>query len=85
MVGVAAPVMKKYIKHLTSWVVKNKIKSMLDKPVCIDSVPDFYVGQDPLQGDLRRGTVTEHELTFHRRESKVIFLEEELADMLGTD
>jgi len=53
MVGTAAPVMKKYIKHPTGWVVKNKIRSVLGKPVCIDDVPFFDVGQSPMQGDLR--------------------------------
>jgi radical SAM protein with 4Fe4S-binding SPASM domain len=54
MVGTAAPVMKKYIKHPVKWVVKNKIKSLMGKPICIDSIPVCDVGQDPLQGDLRR-------------------------------
>lgn len=52
MVGTAAPVMKKYIKHPTSWVLKNKIKSILGKDVCIDDIPFFNVGQDSRQGDL---------------------------------
>jgi len=45
--------MKKYIKHPIKWVVKNKIKSMLGRPICIDSIPVCDVGQDPQQGDLR--------------------------------
>ena len=53
MVGTAAPVMKKYIQHPLKWVVKNKVKSMLGKPVCIKNIPHYDVGQDPLQGDLR--------------------------------
>lgn len=85
MVGTAAPVMKKYIKHPTTWVVKNKIKSMLGKPICIDDVPRYDVGQDPLQGDLREGSVPEHKVTFKRREPEVILSKEELADMLRTD
>lgn len=85
MVGTAAPVMKKYIKHPTSWVIKNKVKSMLGKPICIDNVPRFNVGQDPLQGDLRGGAVPEHKVTFKRREPEVILSEDELADMLRTD
>ncbi len=55
MVGTAASVMKKYISHPAKWVVKNKIKSMLGKPICTDSIPNCSVGQDPLQGDLRGG------------------------------
>ncbi len=53
MIGTAAPVMKKYIICPTKWVVKNKIKSLLGRPICIDDIPICYVGQDPKQGDLR--------------------------------
>ncbi len=52
MVGTAAPVMKKYIKHPASWMIKNKLNSLLGKQVCIDKIPYYYVGQDVLQGDL---------------------------------
>lgn len=85
MVGTAAPVMKKYIKHPTSWVVKNKIKSMLGKPICIDDVPHFDVGQDPLQGNLREGTAPAQKVTFQRREPEVVLSEAELAEMLRAD
>lgn len=85
MVGTAAPVMKKYIKHPTAWVVKNKVKSMLGKPICIDNVPHFDVGQDPLQGNLREGSVPQHKVVFHRREPEVVLSEAELADMLRAD
>lgn len=53
MVGTAAPVMKKYIKHPAAWVIKNKIKSLLGRPICVDTIPTYDVGQDSLQGDLR--------------------------------
>lgn len=53
MVGTAAPVMKKYIQHPVKWVVKNKIRSMMGKPVSKDVIPYYNVGQDPKQGDLR--------------------------------
>lgn len=53
MVGTAAPVMKKYIKHPTKWVIKNKIKSLMGKEICTDNIPKYDVGQDPRQGDLR--------------------------------
>ncbi len=53
MVGTAAPVMKKYIKHPTKWVIKNKFKSLIGRPVNIDDIPSYDVGQSPLQGDLR--------------------------------
>ncbi|HBC78665.1 MAG TPA: radical SAM protein [Bacteroidales bacterium] len=52
MVGTAAPVMKKYIKHPTGWIFENKLRSMMGKEVCIDKIPYYNVGQDPLQGDL---------------------------------
>ncbi|MGV3583165.1 MAG: radical SAM/SPASM domain-containing protein [Methylophilus sp.] len=86
MVGTAAPVMKKYIKHPTAWVVKNKIKSMLGKPICIDNVPHFNVGQDPLQGDLRETKPIEQgqPIQFKRREPEVLLSEAELADMLSS-
>lgn len=53
MVGTAAPVMKKYIKHPMKWVIKNKIKSLLGYSICTDVIPTCNVGQDPKQGDLR--------------------------------
>jgi radical SAM protein with 4Fe4S-binding SPASM domain len=53
MVGTAAPVMKKYIQHPTKWVLKNKFKSIIGRPVCKDYIPSYDVGQDSKQGDLR--------------------------------
>jgi radical SAM protein with 4Fe4S-binding SPASM domain len=52
MVGTAAPVMKKYIRHPLQWMIKNKIKSMLNRPVCIES-KWYDAGQDPRQGNLK--------------------------------
>jgi radical SAM protein with 4Fe4S-binding SPASM domain len=52
MVGTASPVMKKYIKAPALWVIQNKIKSLLSKPVCTEKIPYFDVGQDIRQGDL---------------------------------
>ena len=52
MVGTAAPVMKKYIKQPTRWVFENKLKSFLGKEICLDKIPWYNVGQNPLQGDL---------------------------------
>lgn len=54
MVGTAAPVMKKYVKHPMKWVIRNKIKSLLNRPICVDDIPYYDVGQDPQQGDLRK-------------------------------
>ena len=87
MVGTAAPVMKKYIKHPTAWVLKNKIKSMLGKPICIDNVPHFDVGQDPLQGNLRESKPIEIATPIHfkKREPEVVLSEAELEDMLSTN
>lgn len=52
MVGTAAPIMKKYIKHPAKWVIKNKIRSLRGLKPCLDK--QWYdVGQDPCQGDLR--------------------------------
>ena len=52
MVGTAAPVMKKYIKHPTLWVAENKLKSLMGKELSLDKFPWYDVGQSPLQGDL---------------------------------
>jgi len=57
MVGTAAPVMKKYIRHPAKWVAKNKLNSLLGKPICTDTAPVCDVGQDLRQGDLRGGNV----------------------------
>ncbi len=52
MVGTAAPVMNKYIRYPATWVVKNKLKSLMGKPICMNKFPYYQVGQDPRQGDL---------------------------------
>lgn len=52
MVGTAAPIMKKYIKHPLMWVLKNKLRSLRGLKPCIDK-QWYNVGQDPCQGDLR--------------------------------
>ncbi|MDE6086301.1 MAG: radical SAM protein [Muribaculaceae bacterium] len=53
MVGTASPVMKKYISHPASWVMKNKIRSLRGKPAILVTQP-YDVGQDPTQGDMRK-------------------------------
>lgn len=71
MVGTAAPVMKQYIKHPLKWVIKNKIKSLMGKPICIDNIPHFDVGQSQLQGDLRGGnTVVSNETLKYQIENE---------------
>ena len=58
MVGTAAPVMKKYLRHPLKWVLKHKIKSLLGKKIDRNCLPaQFDVGQSPLQGDLRGGAL----------------------------
>lgn len=52
MVGTAAPVMKKYIRHPASWIIKNKIRTLSGKEICLDRFPYYNVGQSPLQGNL---------------------------------
>ena len=81
MVGTAAPVMKKYIRHPTQWVLKNKLKSVLGKPVCIDQVPYYNVGQDPRQGDLRGGDARQPKQDIEPYRLS----ESELKDMLKAD
>jgi radical SAM protein with 4Fe4S-binding SPASM domain len=82
MVGTAAPVMKNYIKNPAIWVLKNKIKSMLGKPICIDEIPQFDVGQNPLQGDLRGGNAISKKNNEIELENYTL-TEEELVDMLA--
>ena len=54
MVGTAAPVMKKYIRHPAAWVLKNKLRSLTGKKIERNCLPaPFDVGQNPRQGDLR--------------------------------
>lgn len=52
MVGTAAPVMKKYIKYPAGWIIGSKLKSLLGHDICLDKIPMYDVGQNPLQGDL---------------------------------
>lgn len=85
MVGTAAPVMKKYIKHPATWVAKNKIKSLLGRSICIDEIPKCDVGQDPRQGDLREAPPTGGNVHVMKRLEVATLTEEELADMLRTD
>ena len=81
MVGTAAPVMKKYIQHPVKWVAKNKIKSLLGRPICIQQIPKCDVGQDPRQGDLR---IDKHAQIRVENPSatKYILPEKEIAQML---
>lgn len=81
MVGTAAPVMKKYIKHPVKWVVKNKIKSLLGRPICIENIPKCDVGQNPMQGDLRI-TDNEHIQSEAKGITRYILPDEEIAQML---
>jgi hypothetical protein len=46
--------MKKYIQHPLKWVMKNKVKSILNQPLCLDR-KWYNVGQDPQQGNLKKG------------------------------
>lgn len=52
MVGTAAPVMKKYIWHPASWIIRNKSNSIFGKRILGHEIPYYNVGQNPLQGDL---------------------------------
>jgi hypothetical protein len=48
--------MKKYIKHPTKWVIKNKFNSIIGRDIDKTTIPKYDVGQDPRQGNLRRNT-----------------------------
>lgn len=50
MIGSASPVMKKYVKKILPWVVKNKLKVLAGGRVDGSCCPHFDVGQDPDQG-----------------------------------
>ncbi len=52
MIGTAAPVTRKYIRHPLKWVLKNKWRSIRHKPACINKLR-YDVGQAPEQGNLR--------------------------------
>jgi radical SAM protein with 4Fe4S-binding SPASM domain len=53
MVGTAAPVMKKYIRYPLQWMLRNKVRSLLHRPLCLDR-KWYDVGQDPEQGNLKQ-------------------------------
>ncbi len=50
MIGTASPVMHKYLRHPTKWVLQNKLKVMMGGAVDTDRIPTFDVGQSPQQG-----------------------------------
>jgi len=53
MIGTAAPVIRKYVRHVLPWVIKNRIKVMLGKDVDINCIPYYDVGnRDSMQGSL---------------------------------
>ena len=53
MVGTASPVMKKYIQYPLGWVLKNKMNSLLNRPLCLEK-KWYDVGQSPEQGNLKQ-------------------------------
>ena len=50
MIGSASPVMKKYLKNILPWVIKNKIKSLKGNRIDGNCCPYYEVGQNPIQG-----------------------------------
>lgn len=50
MIGTASPVMKKYIRRILPWVVKNKLKSIRGVGVDTQCIPFFHVGNNDKQG-----------------------------------
>ena len=50
MVGSASPVMKKYIKTIAPWVIKNRIKVMRGGKVDTSCIPFYHVGNNDKQG-----------------------------------
>ncbi len=86
MVGTAAPVMKKYIRHPAAWVLKHKLRSLAGKKIDRGDMPaPFDVGQDPHQGDLREEKKEPAESFDNYSESKETDQERRLAvEVLGT-
>ncbi len=50
MVGSASPVMKKYIKNIAPWVLKNRLKVMRGGKVDTSCIPFYHVGNNDKQG-----------------------------------
>lgn len=50
MVGSASPVMKKYIKDIAPWVIKNRMKVMRGGKVDTSCIPFYHVGNNDKQG-----------------------------------
>ena len=50
MIGSASPVMRKYLRHIMPWVIKNKISSLCGKGVNTDCIPFYHLGNNDLQG-----------------------------------
>lgn len=50
MIGSASPVMKKYIRHILPWVLRNKIKAGCGGKVDTSSMPFYSVGSNDRQG-----------------------------------
>ena len=50
MIGSASPVMRKYIRHILPWVIKNKWSSLCGKKIDIEHIPFYHVGHNDEQG-----------------------------------
>lgn len=50
MIGTVSPVMKKYIKQVAPWVVKNKLAVMRGGRVDTEHIPFYHVGNNDKQG-----------------------------------
>ena len=54
MVGTASPVMHKYKNKIFPWIIRNKMKSLINMPID-RTAPYFDVGQDTGQGRMNLG------------------------------
>lgn len=50
MIGSASPVMRKYIRNIMPWVIKNKWFSLYGKKVDVEHIPFYHVGHNDEQG-----------------------------------
>ena len=55
MIGSASPVMKKYVRRILPWILKNKLRSMVGMRIDGQCCPHYDVGKNPEQGNLTDG------------------------------
>lgn len=54
MIGSVSPVMKKYLRNILPWVLKNKMRVLTGGRVDTQCIPFYHVGNNDLQGHLKK-------------------------------